>query len=72
VKAHIDALLPKTRNSLAEWKRRQARKRKGTYRAPRVPTASGVLSSSEFTTPATKAHTERTERFLCWVLRTAS
>lgn len=68
VRAHVEPLLPKTRNSLGEWKRRQARKRAGTYKAPRVPVATGALSGLQFTPPATKAHVDRTERFLRWVV----
>jgi transposase-like protein len=72
VRAHVEQFLPKTRNSLAEWKRRQARKRKGMYREPRVPIAVGALSGLEFNRGASKAHIERTERFLHWVLRPTS
>ncbi|MBR0899956.1 transposase [Bradyrhizobium tropiciagri] len=68
VRARVEPLLPKTRNSRAQWERRQARKRAGTYKAPRVPVAVGALSGLRFDPPATTAHVERTERFLRWAL----
>jgi transposase-like protein len=68
VQAHIAPLLPKTRNTLNYWKRQQARKRAGTYMAPRVPVANGALAPVQFVPPPTKAHVERTERFLRWVM----
>ncbi|MBN8991877.1 MAG: transposase [Rhizobiales bacterium] len=69
VQDYIEPRLPKTRNTLTYWKCQQARKRAGTYKAPRVPVASGTLSLLRFTPPATQAHVERTERFLIWILR---
>ncbi|WP_246571323.1 hypothetical protein [Bradyrhizobium liaoningense] len=68
VQAHIEPFLPKHRNSRASWARRKAKKAAGTYKAPRVPVATGALSELQFTPPATNAHVERTERFLHWVL----
>jgi transposase-like protein len=68
VQSHVEPLLPKTRNSMSYWKRKQVRMRTGTYKAPRVPEANGALSSLEFVPPPTKAHAERTERFLRWVM----
>lgn len=65
VNARIEPLLPPTRNTLIYWRRR---KRAGTYKAPQVPAATGALSGLQFTPPATKAHVERTERFVRWVL----
>jgi hypothetical protein len=70
VRTRIESLLPKTRNRRAEWKRRQARKCAGTYKAPRVPIATGALSGLRIIPPATEAHVKRTERFLRWVLET--
>jgi hypothetical protein len=70
--ARLEPLLPKTRNTVAYWKAKKARKRKGTYKAPRVPIAAGALSGSLFDPPATKAHTARTERFLLWVVAASS
>jgi transposase-like protein len=70
VRSRLLRHLPKDRNSMAAWRRKQARKRAGTYKAPRVPIATGALSGLKFTPPPTKAHVERTERFLIWVLST--
>ena len=68
VRARIEPLLPKNRNTQSGWLCRERKKLRGTYKAPRVPTAAGALSGSLFDPPATKAHTERTERFLRWVV----
>ncbi|MET4390856.1 hypothetical protein ABIB73_006642 [Bradyrhizobium sp. F1.4.3] len=68
VKAHVEPFLPKHRNSKASWARREKQKTAGTYKAPRVPVATGALSGLQFSPPASKAHVERTERFLRWIL----
>jgi len=72
VQAHVEPFLPKTRNTKAGWARRERQKAAGTYKAPRVPVATGALSGLQFTPPATKAHADRTERFLRWVLYVGS
>jgi len=68
VSARVEPLLPKGRNTRAGWLRTARKKAAGNYKAPSVPVAVGALSNVQFTPPATTAHVERTERFLCWVL----
>lgn len=69
VRSHVETFLPKDGNTRAGWLRRERKKVAGTYKAPRVPVATGALSGLQFTPQATKAHVERTERFLQWMLR---
>lgn len=68
VRQRIEPLLPKNRNTKSAWARRRAKINAGTYKAPRVPVAVGALSALKFSPPPSKAHVERTERFLGWVL----
>ncbi|MGC0325019.1 hypothetical protein ABIG06_005648 [Bradyrhizobium sp. USDA 326] len=68
VQSHIEPLLPKMRNTKAAWVRRERQKAAGAYKPPRVPVAAGALPEALFNPPASKAHAERTERFLRWVL----
>lgn len=56
VQAHVGPFLPKTRNTKAGWALRERRKAAGTYKAPRVPVATGALSGLQFHPPATRAH----------------
>lgn len=72
VQAHVEPFLSKTRNTKASWARRERQKVAGTYKAPLIPVATGALRGFQFNPPATKAHIERTERFLGWVLGCAA
>lgn len=67
VSAYIEPLLPKDRNTQAAYRRKQLKIARGTYKAPREPEAHGVLRPL-LCPPATKAHADRTERFLQWVI----
>lgn len=68
VSARIEPFLPKTRNKMSYWRRKQQRILAGTYKEPSIPKASGALEVRMFDPRPTRAHVERTERFLTWVL----
>ncbi|ABD05632.1 hypothetical protein RPB_0921 [Rhodopseudomonas palustris HaA2] len=67
VRAHLRPLRPDDRNTLPAWRRVQRKMMRGNYRAPRVPTALGALPA-QFFPLATRAHLERTECFICWII----
>jgi hypothetical protein len=69
VRASIAHLRPPERKRLAAWGLRQAKKRADSN-LPRVRVPAGALSKLKLSPPPTKAHRERTEHFLSWVLNT--
>lgn len=68
VSARIEPYLPKNRNTISYWKRKQRRIAEGTYKEPSIPRAVGVLRRRALDPDSTQAHIDRTERFMAWVL----